>query len=327
MSRYLLVTGGAGFIGSHVCKALARVGMIPVVYDNLSTGHRDNVRWGPLVEGDLQDRRRLTTAIRKYRPQSVIHCAASGYVGESVAHSRKYDCGNVGGSLALLETCLGEGLDRFVFPSRCATYGKPAFLPVREEMAQVPIDPYERTKLIFESMLDDYAAAYGLRYVTLRYLNAAGADPAEELSERHNPETCSIPRALLAAAGKIDKLQVYGTDYAPPDGACLCDYIDICDLAQAHVSAVDYLLAGGTSLSLNLGSEQATRVREILGSIRHVASKVVPMVFETRRADDPPMHFSDTREARTRLGFAPLFSDIHTIIRTAAPSFGFKVSS
>lgn len=301
MSRYLLVTGGAGFIGSHICKALARVGMIPVVYDNLSTGYRDNVRWGPLVEGDLQDRRRLTTAIRKYRPRGVIHCAASDYVSESIAHSRKYDYHNVGGSLALLETCLGEGLDRFVFSSRCATYGMPAFLPIREEMAQVPIDPYERTKLIFESMLDDYAAAYGLRYVMLRYFDADGADPTEELWERH------------------------GTDYA--DGTCVRDQMDIWDLAQAHVAAVDYLLAGGISLGLNLGSEQATSVREILGAIRHVAGKVVPLVFEKRRADDPPMHFSDTSEARIRFDFAPLFSDIHTIIRTAAPSFGVRVSS
>ncbi|MEZ2128487.1 MULTISPECIES: NAD-dependent epimerase/dehydratase family protein [unclassified Sinorhizobium] len=291
MYRYLLVTGGAGFIGSHICRALARVGVVPVVYDNLSTGHPDNVRWGPLVEGDLQDRRRLTTAIRKYRPQGVIHCAASAHVGESSAHPRKYDCSNVGGSLALLETCLGEGLDRFVFSSRCATYGIPAFLPIREEMAHVPIDPYERTKLIFESMLDDYVAAYGLRYVTLRYFNAADADPAEELSEWHDAETHHI-----------------------------------CDLAQAHVSAIDYLLAGGTSLSLNLGSDQATSVREILGSIRHVTGKVVPLVFEKRRADDPPLHFSDAREARIRLGFAPLFSDIHTIIRMA-PSFGFRLSS
>lgn len=297
MSHYLLVTGGAGFTGSHICKALARAGMVPVVYDNLSTGHPDNVRWGPLVEGDLQDRRRLTTAIREYRPDGVINCVASDYVG---------------GSLALLETCLDEGLDRFVFSSSCATYGSPAFLPIREDMAQVPANSYGRTKLIFERMLDDYAAVYGLRYVTLRYFNAAGADLAGELSERYDPETRPIP-------GRIDKLQVYGTDYATPDGTRAPDCIHVCDLAQAHVSAVDYLLAGGASLSLNLGSGHGASVKEILEAIRHVTSKVVPVIFEKRRAGDPPMLFSDTREARIRLGFAPLFSDIHTMIRMPAP--------
>lgn len=326
MSRYILVTGGAGFIGSHICKSLARGGMTPVAFDNLSTGHSDSVRWGPLICGELQDRKALAATIREYRPECVIHCAANAYVGESVEDPQKYYRNNVAGSLALLDTCLDERLDQIVFSSSCATYGIPSRLPIDEESEQSPVNPYGRTKLIFEMMLRDYAAAYGLRYATLRYFNAAGADPDGELAERHDPETHLIPRALLAAAGKIDRLDVFGFDYATPDGTCVRDYIHVTDLARAHVAAVRYLANGGPSLSVNLGSGRGTSVQEILEAIRQVTDRSVPVSRERRRAGDPPILFADTRKAWAALGFEPTLSDIETIIRTAAPSFGLEVA-
>ncbi len=200
MPRYILVTGGAGFIGSHICKALSRAGMIPVAYDNLSTGHADSVRWGPLIRGELGDAVALRRTMAEFSPDCVIHCGANAYVGESVEMPRKYYRNNVVGSLTLLEACLDQDIDRIVFSSSCATYGVPASLPIREETPQQPVNPYGRTKLIFEMALEDFAAAYGIRFAALRYFNAAGADPDGELAERHEPETHLIPRALLAAA-------------------------------------------------------------------------------------------------------------------------------
>ncbi len=325
MSRVVLVTGGAGFIGSHTCKRLAQQGFVPVVYDNLSTGHRANVRWGPLVEGDLEDTERLATAVRTFLPECVIHFAASAYVGESVEDPGKYYRNNVAGSIALLGACRATGLARIVFSSSCATYGVPQRLPITEDTEQFPINPYGRTKLMIELMLGDYARAYDFRSVALRYFNAAGADPEGQLTERHDPETHLIPRALMAAAGGIERLDIFGDDYATPDGTCIRDYIHVTDLADAHVAAVNYLNDGGEVLRANLGSGHGTSIREVLEAIDRVTGRQVPVQMLPRRPGDPPVLYADTSRARQQLGFRPAFSDIETIIRTAAPGFGLEV--
>ncbi|WP_064681649.1 UDP-glucose 4-epimerase GalE [Rhizobium bangladeshense] len=327
MPRYILVTGGAGFIGSHICKALSRAGMIPVTYDNLSTGHADSVRWGPLIRGELGDAMALRRTMAEFSPDCVIHCGANAYVGESVEMPRKYYRNNVVGSLTLLEACLDQDIDRIVFSSSCATYGVPASLPIREETPQQPVNPYGRTKLIFEMALEDFAAAYGIRFAALRYFNAAGADPDGELAERHEPETHLIPRALLAAAGRLDRLDIFGTDYSTADGTCVRDYIHVSDLAQAHLAAVNHLMAGGGSLSVNLGSGRGTSVREILVAIHRTTGREVPVRYRSRRAGDPPILFANTARAKAELGFAPALSDIDTIIRTAGPTFGLEVTA
>ncbi|MFF0947326.1 UDP-glucose 4-epimerase GalE [Rhizobium leguminosarum] len=325
MPRYILVTGGAGFIGSHICKALSRAGMIPVTYDNLSTGHADSVRWGPLIRAELADAAALRRTLAEFSPDCVIHCGANAYVSESVDMPRKYYRNNVVGSLTLLEACLDQEIDRIVFSSSCATYGVPASLPIREESPQHPVNPYGRTKLIFEMALEDFAAAYGIRFAALRYFNAAGADPDGELAERHQPETHLIPRALLAAAGRLERLDIFGTDYATEDGTCIRDYIHVSDLAQAHLAAVNHLLADGGSLSVNLGSGRGTSVREILEAIHRASGREVPVRYRSRRVGDPPILFANTARAKAELGFAPVFSDIDTIIRTAGPTFGLEM--
>lgn len=327
MPRYILVTGGAGFIGSHICKALSRAGMIPVTYDNLSTGHADSVRWGPLIRAELADAATLRRTLAEFSPDCVIHCGANAYVGESVDMPRKYYRNNVVGSLTLLEACLDQDIERIVFSSSCATYGIPASLPIREESPQHPVNPYGRTKLIFEMALEDFAAAYGIRFAALRYFNAAGADPDGELAERHHPETHLIPRALLAAAGRLERLDIFGTDYATEDGTCVRDYVHVSDLAQAHLAAVNHLMAGGGSLSVNLGSGRGTSVREILEAIYRASGREVPVNYRARRVGDPPILFANTARAKAELGFAPVLSDIDTIIRTAGPTFGLKVTA
>jgi UDP-arabinose 4-epimerase len=327
MPRYILVTGGAGFIGSHICKALSRAGMIPVTYDNLSTGHADSVRWGPLIRAELADAATLRRTLAEFSPDCVIHCGANAYVGESVDMPRKYYRNNVVGSLTLLEACLDQDIERIVFSSSCATYGIPASLPIREESPQHPINPYGRTKLIFEMALEDFAAAYGIRFAALRYFNAAGADPDGELAERHHPETHLIPRALLAAAGRLERLDIFGTDYATEDGTCVRDYVHVSDLAQAHLAAVNHLMAGGGSLSVNLGSGRGTSVREILEAIYRASGREVPVNYRARRVGDPPILFANTARAKAELGFAPVLSDIDTIIRTAGPTFGLEVTA
>lgn len=324
---HLVVTGGAGFIGSHTAKALSRAGFIPVVYDNLSTGHPDAVRWGPLVRGDLRDGERLNAVLEYYKPAAVIHFAASAYVGESVVDPDKYYSNNVVGSATLIEACRRAGIDKLVFSSSCATYGIPPALPIRETTVQAPINPYGRTKLMVETMLVDFAAAYGSKFVCLRYFNASGADTEGELTERHDPETHIIPLALMAAAGRAGRLSLYGTDYDTPDGTCQRDYVHVDDLSRAHVAAVEHLLAGGDSIAINLGSGGATSIYEILAAIERLTGYAVPYLVNARRPGDPPALVADISLAHERLGFDPMFSDIDTIIRTAAPSFGLELRS
>jgi len=320
----ILVTGGAGYIGSHTAKLLSARGMEPVVYDNLSTGNRSAVRWGPFVHGDILDTLHLARTIGQYKPDAVIHFAASAYVGESVTDPSKYYRNNVGGTLSLLDACRQAKLDKVIFSSSCATYGVPAALPIAETTPQVPINPYGKTKLIAEHMLADYAAAFSLHYVALRYFNACGADPDGELGEWHDPETHLIPRALLAASGRISRLEVFGDDYTTEDGTCVRDYIHVSDLARAHVLAFDHLAKGGGNLAVNLGTGHGSSIREILETINRVTGRSVPIEIHPRRAGDPPALYADPSLARQMLGFSPRYSDLDTIVRTAAPFFGLE---
>ena len=319
--RTVLVTGGAGFIGSHTCKELARRNILPVTFDNLSRGSERAVQWGPLVVGDILDPGAVSSAIEAYNPEAVIHFAALAYVGESVTDPASYYGVNVSGTYSLLEACRRAGVDRVVFSSSCATYGVPERLPIAEETEQRPINPYGRTKLIGENMLRDYASAYGLRHVILRYFNAGGADPEGEVGEWHQPETHLIPRALMAAYGGIEYLSVFGDDYDTKDGTCVRDYIHVCDLARAHALAVDYLAAGGADIALNLGTGRGVSVRDILQSVAALTSIEVPIVVQPRRAGDPPALYADPSRAQQVLGFRAEMSDIDTIVRTASPFF------
>jgi UDP-arabinose 4-epimerase len=323
--KRVLVVGGAGFIGSNTAKLLSVQGFEPVVYDNLSTGNRNAVRWSRFIEGDILDTPRLTATIEDCAPVAVIHFAASAYVGESVTDPAKYYRNNVSGTQSLLEASRLAGAGNLIFSSSCATYGVPERLPIREGEVQRPINPYGRTKLIAEHMLADYSSAYGLRYVALRYFNASGADVDGELGEAHDPETHLIPRAMMAAAGSIDFLEVYGDDYDTPDGTCVRDYIHVGDLARAHVLAVEHLAGGGSNLALNLGAGRGTSIKEILETIRRLTGRKVPIVMRARRAGDPPALYADPTLAAETLGFKTIYSDLDTIVRTAAPFFGLEI--
>jgi UDP-arabinose 4-epimerase len=320
----ILVTGGAGFIGSHASKQLSAAGFLPVVFDNLSTGHRSVVKWGPLVEGNILDTATLADALRRHGVSAIVHFAASAYVGESVTDPAKYYRNNVVGTLSVLDAARQAGVGAIVFSSSCATYGAPDTLPITEDTPQAPINPYGRTKLIGEQMLRDYGAAFGVRYAILRYFNASGADPAGELGEFHDPETHLVPRALMAAGGAIECLDIFGTDYATADGTCVRDYIHVTDLAKAHVGALRYLLAGGRSISLNLGAGKGASIREIVSRIEANTGRRVPVAERPRRPGDPAMLVADNKLARETIGFETGLSDIDTIIRTAAPFFGLR---
>ncbi|WP_284164371.1 UDP-glucose 4-epimerase GalE [Frigidibacter sp. SD6-1] len=319
----VLVTGGAGFIGAHACKALAEAGALPVAYDNLSTGHQDAVHWGPLVRGDVRDRGALASALKQFRIDTILHFAASAYVGESVADPALYYDNNVNGMVTLLDAARAAGVTQIVFSSSCATYGVPELLPISEYTPQAPINPYGRTKLICEQMLKDYGAAYGIRHVALRYFNAAGADPSGVIGERHEPETHLLPLALRAAAGG-QPLNVFGTDYDTPDGTCIRDYVHVSDLARGHLLALAYLHAGGKSTALNLGSGRGHSVLEVCAAIERVTGCAVPLQFGPRRAGDPPVLTADPALAARILGFRTRLSDIDTIVSHAAPWFGLS---
>ncbi|MDX0678941.1 UDP-glucose 4-epimerase GalE [Sinorhizobium medicae] len=323
----ILVTGGAGYIGSHTAKLLRLEGIEPIVYDNLTTGNRSAVRWGPFVLGDILDGNHLVEVLEYHRPDAVIHFAASAYVGESVADPAKYYNNNVRGTLSLLDACRRTGVDKVIFSSSCATYGVPAVLPIHETTPQDPINPYGKTKLMAEHMLADYAAAFKLNYVALRYFNACGADPEGDLGEWHDPETHLIPRALMAAAGTILHLEVFGEDYDTPDGTCVRDYIHVSDLASAHVLAYRHLAKGGENLAINVGTGRGFSIREVLRAIVEVTGRDVPVVFRRRRFGDPPTLYADGGLACRTLGFLPRYSDLETIVRTAAPFFGLEARS
>lgn len=313
----ILVTGGAGYIGSHACKALAANGFRPVAFDNLSLGHRDAVRWGPFVYGDILDTPRLAEAMRAHGISAVIHFAALAYVGESVHIPARYYRTNVGGTLSLLEACRLADVHHLVFSSSCATYGIPDRLPVSEAAEQCPINPYGRTKLMAEEMLADESHATGLHFAALRYFNAAGADPQLELGERHDPETHIVPLTIRAALGQAGPLEIYGDDYPTPDGTCVRDFVHVSDLADAHVRALDHLLSGGDNLAANLGSGTGTSILQLIRAVERQMNCSVPVHVAPRRIGDPPALYADVTRARGLLGFAPRHSDLDAIVATA----------
>jgi UDP-arabinose 4-epimerase len=293
MTSYVLVTGGAGYIGSHTCKALAAAGHTPVVLDDLSAGHDWAVRWGPLVVGDIADGALLARVFRDYKVAAVVHFAAHAYVGESVQHPRKYFNNNVAKTLALLDGMLDAGVQRFVFSSTCATYGLPRVLPITEDLPQQPINPYGDSKLMVEKVLRRYGEAYGLRYALLRYFNAAGADPDGEIGEDHEPETHLIPLVIAAAQGRRRALEIFGDDYETTDGTAIRDYVHVCDLADAHVKALDRLIADAESLAVNLGTGEGHSIRDVIAAVERVSGKPVPAIMRPRRPGDPPALVAD----------------------------------
>jgi UDP-arabinose 4-epimerase len=312
----ILVTGGAGYIGSHTCKALATAGLTPVTFDNLSRGHADFVRWGPLVIGDVLDLAALDEAIKQYRPTAVIHFAAFAYVGESVADPLSYYKNNSCGIVSVLDAMARNGVERIVFSSSCTTYGLPDTLPILETAPQRPISPYGRSKYFCEQIIKDVAFAHKMRFGIFRYFNAAGADSSGDLPERHNPETHLIPLAIDAVLGSAPPLQILGSDYPTTDGTCERDYIHVSDLAAAHVKAVQHLERTETSFEMNLGTGRAYSVLEVVSAIERVAGKKVPAVLAARRPGDPPALVSDPSLAQRQLGFTPQYSDLDTIIET-----------
>jgi UDP-arabinose 4-epimerase len=316
-SSPVLLVGGAGYIGAHTAKLLAGQGYCPVVYDDLSRGHREAVKWGPLEVGDLADQRRLEAVLQQHRPRAVLHFAAFAYVGESVEEPARYYRNNVAGTLSLLEAMRATSIGTLVFSSSCATYGSPETVPIVEESPQRPLNPYGRTKLMVEEILADYSRAYGLRAVCLRYFNAAGADPEGELGEDHDPETHLIPNILAVAAGHRPAVSIFGTDYPTPDGTCVRDFIHVNDLAQAHALALRYLLAGGPSVNLNLGNGTGHSIRQVIAAAEKVTGQRIAVSEEPRRPGDPPRLVGSAARARTVLGWEPRYSSLEEIIRTA----------
>jgi UDP-arabinose 4-epimerase len=315
--KNVLVTGGAGYIGSHACKILAQTGYQPIAFDNLSSGHAWATKWGPLEQGDILDRTALDRVIEKYRPSACLHFAAFAYVGESVTNPGKYYRNNVVGSLTLLEALRDHGVDQFVLSSTCATYGIPDRVPIDETLTQAPINPYGASKLMVERMLEDFQAAHQLRSIALRYFNAAGADPDVEIGEDHDPETHLVPLVLEAACGDRDAITVFGTDYDTPDGTCVRDYIHVTDLAKAHVLALKALEQGLTHRAFNLGNGNGYSVREIIASVERVTGRTVPVIFGERRAGDPARLISNSTRAATELQWTPNITKLDDIISTA----------
>ncbi|MGO8916475.1 MAG: UDP-glucose 4-epimerase GalE [Stellaceae bacterium] len=317
MSKAVLVTGGAGYIGSHAAKALARAGYTPIVLDNLVYGHRAAVRWGALVEGDVGDRALVAETLRRFDIGAVMHFAAFAYVGESMTRPERYFGNNLVNSLALLEAMREAQVKRIVFSSTCATYGVPESVPIREDMAQRPVNPYGESKLMVERVLHWEGVAHGLQHVSLRYFNAAGADAEGEIGEQHEPETHLIPLIFDAALGRRAQIDVYGTDYPTPDGSAVRDYIHVGDLAEAHVLALGHLERGGDSLALNLATGQGHSVREVIAAAERVTGRRVPRREAPRRPGDPPALVADAARARAVLGWTPRQSDLDTILATA----------
>jgi UDP-arabinose 4-epimerase len=317
LTERILVTGGAGYVGSHACRALRAAGYEPVCYDSLERGHREAVQWGPLEQGDILDRDRLEQVIARHRPAAAMHFAALACVGESVQQPERYYRTNVTGSLALFKALLDAGVNRLVFSSSCAVYGTPDIVPIPESAARRPINPYGQSKLMVETMLDDLSAARGLRAVALRYFNAAGAAPDGTIGEDHDPETHLIPIALQVAAGARPHLEIFGDDYDTPDGTCLRDYVHVCDIADAHVRALAYLERGGATTAFNVGNARGQSVREIAFLAAAVSGAPIPTRRAPRRTGDPPRLIADATRARNELGWLPAMSDPETILQSA----------
>ncbi len=316
----VLVVGGAGYIGSHTCKALNLKGYNPVVFDNLSTGFKDVVKWGDLFLGDILKPAEIKTAIEKYKPSAVVHFAAFAYVGESVTNPSKYYYNNVVGSLNLIDVCKNEGNIPIVFSSTCATYGEPQSIPITEDHPQNPINPYGFTKLIVEKILEDYSKAYGLSSIRLRYFNAAGADFELETGEKHNPETHLIPLAIMAALDPNKTIRVFGTDYPTADGTAIRDYIHVLDLAEAHILAIEKLLnynGNGFSEFYNLGNGNGFSVNQIIEEVKIISGNPIQVIKEGRREGDPAVLIGSSVKIKKELGWQPKYDQISKIIESA----------
>jgi len=315
--KTILVTGGAGYVGSHCCKAFAKAGWKVVVFDNLFRGWRDMVKWGPLIEGDILDRSALDAAFAEVKPDVVAHFAALTSVGESVADPSLYYRNNSFGAFNLLEAMRAAAVNKLIFSSTAATYGVPHQTPLPEDHPQLPINPYGWSKLFVERMMADYAAAYDLRYAALRYFNAAGADGEGEVGERHEPETHVIPLAARGALRDDYVFTIFGDDFETRDGTCVRDYIHVSDLGRAHAAAADYLFGGGAAMAFNLGTGHGTTVKEIADAIESVSGRPLPRRIGPRRAGDPAVLVASNARAKAILGWEPQHSSIDEIVQSA----------
>ena len=313
----ILVTGGAGYVGSHACKSLAAAGFSPVVYDDLSTGHADLVRWGPLEVGDINDGARLDEVLVRHRPEAILHFAAFSLVGPSVAGPALAYRSNVAGTLTLLEAMRRRGIEKLVFSSSCAVYGTPESLPITEDSPLNPASPYGSSKAMVERMLADCGKAYGLQWAALRYFNAAGADPDGHTGEDHFCETHLIPRALMAASGVLPHLEVFGEDWPTEDGTCIRDYVHVSDLARWHVAALERLGKDRDSLVLNLGTGRGHSVRQVVNAAELVSGRTIPLVMSARRPGDPAILVADSTRARSELGVEPALSGLDSMVESA----------
>lgn len=315
--KKLLVTGGAGYVGSHCCKIFAEAGWDVTVFDNLSTGWKEFVQWGPLIQGDLLDRNSVKEAIETVKPDAIAHFAALSLVGESVTDPEKYYRNNVTGTLNLMEEMTAAGVDKMIFSSTCASFGVPTYMPLDEKHPQWPINPYGWSKLMVERMLADYSNAHDFEYVALRYFNAAGADAEARIGERHEPETHVIPLAIRGAKSDDYTFTILGDDFDTRDGTCIRDYIHVDDLADAHKRALDYLFDGGKSDVFNLGTGNGTTVKEIAQAVEKASGKPFNVVIGDRRPGDPAALYADSSHAKNVLGWEPKCSDIETIVSSA----------
>jgi UDP-arabinose 4-epimerase len=320
----ILIVGGAGYIGSQTAKRVAQAGLKPVVFDNLVYGHEWAVKWGPLIKGDLADGDLIKRVLERHEVTAVVHFAAYAYVGESMTDPGKYFRNNVAGTINLLDAMAAAGVRDLVFSSTCATYGEPREVPISESHPQNPVNAYGETKLAVERMLRWYGQAHGLRYAALRYFNAAGADPEDDIGEDHSPETHLIPLAIAAAHGRGEPLSIFGTDYPTPDGTAVRDYIHVLDLGEAHLLALAALAKSKTatdkaaSLHLNLGTGRGSSVREVITSVEKATGRKVPVREVGRRAGDPPVLVADARQAGAQLGWKPRYPELDTIVAHAA---------
>jgi UDP-glucose 4-epimerase len=313
----VLVTGGAGYIGSHCCKELHNKGYNPITFDNLVYGHRENVKWGDFYKGDIGNVKDLKFFFKKYKIDAVIHFAAYTYAGESIGDPQKYYLNNLQNTINLLRYLLKNDISHFIFSSTCATYGSPNKLPIDEGHLLSPINPYGRSKKMIEEILEDYNSAYGLNFISLRYFNAAGADSDREIGENHNPETHLIPLVLDVAIGKRKVIQVFGTDYDTKDGSCVRDYVHVSDLANAHVLALEMMLDGSSGGFFNLGTGCGYSVLEVIEKVSKITRKEIPFIVTNRRCGDPPILLASNEKAVNELGWKPKYNSLEDIIRTA----------
>jgi len=315
--KNILVTGGAGYIGSHMCKALKKNGYNPVCFDNLSVGHKSAVKWGPFIKGDLRDKKNLKKAFDNFSFAAVMHFAANALVGESTKNPLKYYENNVSSTINLLQAMKDYNVKHLIFSSSCATYGIPDYTPINEEHPQKPINPYGKSKLIIEEILLDYAKAHDVSYASLRYFNAAGADPECETGENHKVETHLIPLLIETALGVRPSLDVYGTDYPTEDGSAVRDYIHVCDLASVHLKALEYIFTHNKCIQINVGTGRGYSVLEIINAAKKLINPDFKINYAERREGDPPVLVAENSKVKELLNWTPEYSSIETIIDSA----------